>query len=610
MKFIFFFINLVIIFHFSLSAFCKRLENGCLKCNPLTNLCFRCENEALTPDNQGGCTGAKICKFGNNYCEKCNFEQNLCEKCENGYFQDNNGGCSYTDNCEISYNGECLKCKNDYILIGIRNYYDTLKICKYIYSTDLKHCINIDVIDGHCLECEEGYNITKGDKKCTNTENCFEMENGECNSCMEDYYLDKKQKKCIEKINEKKFQNCKISLNGKNCSECDDNYFLTDDLICIKVNYCSKSEKDICLKCKDGFFLSKNNQCSTTENCKNADLKTGICIQCSEGYYLDINNRKCEPYSKNENYAFCAKVKSNCLKCIDRYYFSENNLCSSSKNCSIVKDGRCIKCQGNFTLSKNYKCIEIEHCINVNDNYECIECEDNYYYDKLNKKCNLIESYNFQNCKITDNSGNKCGLCKNGFYINLSDNLCYSNKEFGQFYQCIISETGDNCTKCGNDFYLGYGDNKCTNTEGCHRSNENNVCEECEEDYCLNKKSSMCEWNYLIENERDKIFYKCKMTNSDATSCVSCEERYEVGNEGVCVDSIDCEEKKGDKCIKCKKEDEEGNFHCLNPLFGCVETYNSNCTKCDDYLNLLNYCNECEEGYELDEYFSCVLKKN
>ena len=31
-----------------------------------------------------------------------------CNKCEKGYYPDQNGGCSYTDNCQISYKGKSL----------------------------------------------------------------------------------------------------------------------------------------------------------------------------------------------------------------------------------------------------------------------------------------------------------------------------------------------------------------------------------------------------------------------------------------------------------------------------------------------------------------------
>ena len=606
MKNLFVVLIFLIIFNFSLSASCERLEKGCIKCDPLTNLCFRCENEVLIPDDEGGCIGAKKCTFGYNYCERCNFEENLCESCEDGYYPDGNGGCSYTENCEISYNGECLRCKENHILLGIRKYYNTLKICKSLSSSDLKHCINIDQTNGVCLKCETGYNITKGDKKCTNTENCYEMENGECSSCIEDYYLDKKQKKCIE-INEKKFKNCKVSIDGENCAKCEENYFFSDDLNCGNINYCSKYENNVCKECQNGFYLTEKNQCSTTENCKEADYKNGICIRCSDNYYLDINNRLCEPYTKNENYKYCARVKSNCFQCVDGYYLAENNICSTSKNCSLAIDGKCTLCPKYLYLTKDFRCIEDNHCIYTNDKQECIECENNYYFDKLTKTCKTVESDIFKNCKYSDNLGEKCAFCKDDYYINLSDNLCYSNKEHGQFYKCAISaENEEKCTKCENGFYLGYGDYKCTNTEGCWISNNDNECQECESDYCLNKKTSMCEWNYLIEKEEQKVFFKCKMTNSDATACVECEERFEVGKDGVCVDNIDCDEIVAGECIKCRNIDEEGNFHCLNKLYGCVETYTANCTKCDDNLDVLTHCTECEEGLVLDEYYSCV----
>ena len=603
---IYIFLNLLNIFSFALASTCKKFENGCIKCDPITDLCLRCENEALIPDKLGGCEGAKKCIFGHNYCEKCNIEQNFCESCQEGYYQDNNGGCSYSKNCEISFNGECLKCKENHILIGEREYYDTLKICKSLSSNDLKNCISVDKTDGFCLKCKEGYNITIGDKKCTNTENCFQMENGECSSCIENYYLDKKQKKCVE-IDKRQFYNCEISLNGEHCSKCEENYFLSDDFYCVNTNYCSKSEKNICTKCKDGFYLTKKSQCSKAKNCIEADPKNGICIKCENNFYLDVNDRQCIPYTKDENYKYCAKFKYNCFKCVEGYYLAKNDFCSSTKNCTLAKEGKCTQCEEGFYLTKDFKCVKDKLCIYTNDKNECIECEDNYYYDKSNQVCKPVESDIFKNCKYSDILGERCEFCKSDYYINLSDNLCYSNIQKGEFYKCVLSETGENCTKCEKDFYLGYGDNQCSNIEGCYKSNENNECQECEEDYCFNKKTSLCEWNYLIEDESQKVIFKCKMTNSDATACVSCEDRFEVGKEGLCVNIVDCVKNIDGKCVKCKNIDEEGNYHCLNPLYGCVETYSSNCTKCNDNLDVLTHCDECGEGYKLDEYSNCAL---
>ena len=106
------------------------------------------------PDENGGCKNSKICVKGNNHCLECNDEGNLCKKCEESYFPDENGGCSYTNNCEISYDGECFKCKEDYILTGSNSYYsieESLKKCKSLNSEDLKNCENIDTENGICV---------------------------------------------------------------------------------------------------------------------------------------------------------------------------------------------------------------------------------------------------------------------------------------------------------------------------------------------------------------------------------------------------------------------------------------------------------------------------
>ena len=87
-------------------------------CHPLTDLCIECLYTIFKPDLEGGCIKAEKCTLGENYCIECNTAGNFCNYCEIGLFADKNGGCSYTENCEISYKGECLKCEEDFILVG------------------------------------------------------------------------------------------------------------------------------------------------------------------------------------------------------------------------------------------------------------------------------------------------------------------------------------------------------------------------------------------------------------------------------------------------------------------------------------------------------------
>ena len=50
----------------------------------------------------------------NAYAE-CDEEGYLCKICDDGYFLDANGGCSYTNNCEISEKGHCFKLIQKYL---------------------------------------------------------------------------------------------------------------------------------------------------------------------------------------------------------------------------------------------------------------------------------------------------------------------------------------------------------------------------------------------------------------------------------------------------------------------------------------------------------------
>ena len=94
---------LILNFHLLLSSpSCTERVNHCVRCNSVTKLCIKCEKNIYVPDDLGGCKNAEICLIGENHCLQCNEEGKLCQKCEDGYFPDKNGGCSYTDNCEIS----------------------------------------------------------------------------------------------------------------------------------------------------------------------------------------------------------------------------------------------------------------------------------------------------------------------------------------------------------------------------------------------------------------------------------------------------------------------------------------------------------------------------
>ena len=238
----------------SVSASCKEGSKNCAKCNPVTKLCVKCDKNIYALNKKGECEPSKKCILGDNYCIECSEEGNLCKSCDEGYFPDENGACSYSDNCEISFQGKCLKCQKDYVLNN------NIGICKSINSEDFKNCKKTSS-DGFCQECDEDYYLDEGDKRCTTTKNCSESSFGICTKCVSGYYLDKKNKQC--KKQKDSFINCKLSTDGKSCDVCDDDHFLDEDGICSNSNYCSESDnKGKCEKCIEKYYLSNDKICT------------------------------------------------------------------------------------------------------------------------------------------------------------------------------------------------------------------------------------------------------------------------------------------------------------------------------------------------------------
>ena len=591
----------------SLTA-CTYGEKHCSRCNPVTKLCVKCDKNIYVPDKKGGCENSHKCIVGENQCLECDGSEKLCAQCVEGYFPDENGGCSYTDNCEVSYQGECLKCKENFILIGEKSYYSNyedrkLKICKSMRDGDLKNCEEINKSNGLCEKCVEGYYLNSGDKRCSKIENCYESTFDVCKKCIRNHYLDRKVSKCKNQTEE--FEHCKESLDGKTCDACEDDYYFDEEGKCIAVNFCSESRNEYqCEKCAEGYFPSfYGTSCVTTKHCYYGEPNIGICTSCDKGYYIDFKDGKCKSNSEDNDFKFCRIAEGNaCLECTNKFELSEDKKCSSTKNCAESENGKCVACLDNYYLGLDNMCTNIKHCIYSND-YNCLECEDEYYYDEETKKCVRGED-EFENCK-SGNSSSVCDICKDDYYLNQEDNLCHSNKKEGKFYKCAKTDlNGEYCTECIDGYYLGEKDNKCSKVEGCVLSENEKKCLECDLYYCLDEKTGKCEYNDVIEDEEKKFYFRCNKTNEEGNACEVCEEGYTLNKKGLCVDEEHCVKKdEDDKCIKCQN-DEEGVF-CLNKDFGCVEIYyNNNCLQCNNILDFHN-CTKCFDGYELDDNKDC-----
>lgn len=582
---------------------CIAGQNNCYKCNPISKLCEKCEKDIYSPDLEGGCENSKKCVLGYNHCIQCSEDGKLCKECDISYFPDENGGCSITDNCEVSFKGNCLKCKNNYILIGKRNYYyDYIKLCKSLNSENLINCKSINDENGICRECEEGYYLTNYDKKCTKVENCEISLNGICKKCKYQYYLNLEEQKCI--IQSGLFLNCKISNDGKKCDECNDDYYFDEEGNCVYSNFCSQGDSFKCNKCKEGYYLtSYGSICTTEKDCFSGRKDIGVCTQCEENYCIDFKDGKCKSNQEDDDYKKCRVAEGKCIECSYGSYLGNDKKCSNTPNCEKTVNGTCTKCINNYFLGLDNRCSNVEHCIYSDNYFNCIECENKFYYNKKDRNCLMAEG-KFENC-MYGYEGRYCEKCKQGFYINRDDDLCYSNKEKGPFYKCEIG-SGDICIKCIDDYYLGYSDNKCTKAEYCDIVEDENRCLICSETYCVDGKTGLCEDNDII-NDVEKIFYfRCNRTNSESTECETCLDGYELKN-GLCYDDNHCVERNEDgSCKKCQKFEDEDYEQCLNNVFGCIEAYfDENCLECND-LSEVGDCTYCMDGFELDNNNNCI----
>ena len=575
---------------------CKTGFNHCRICNSITNLCSLCQNDNYTPDKNGGCKSK--CILGINNCIKCN-EDNLCETCDDGYFLDENGGCSYTNNCEISENGECILCKENYILIGFE---ESIKICKSLFSEDLKNCIQINNETGLCEECKEDFYLNSGDKRCSHSKKCFQSVFGKCIKCNMGYYLDIRTEECI--VQNDIFIHCKESIDGKTCEVCDDNYYFNENKTCISINYCLKesNEYNKCEKCIEGYFLTENNSsCTSEKNCFTGDKDTGVCLICKDNYYIDYKDGKCKSNQENNNFKNCKEADGECLECLEDYYIGEDNKCSNAPNCSESENGLCVECIEGYFIGLDNKCTIIEHCIYSYYFDYCIECEKGYYYNHNDKTCKTDDGI-FKNCKY-GNESTSCERCRDDFYLNKTDNLCYSNNEAGLFHNCAVTDPNAvYCYICSKKYNIGSIDHKCTNVEGCDLSENDDRCLVCGLYYCLDAKTGKCEYNDIVLSEEKKFYYRCNKTNKEGNACEECNDNYILKN-GLCIDEEHCTEINEDgTCKKCLN-DEENSF-CLNSYFGCFDLFFDYCLECDDVLDL-EKCTKCFEGYKIDEYDQC-----
>ena len=440
----------------------------------------------LCPDYNLMCSGTVICNDMFDCVDKksevknssyiYDYEIKTSQNIENAYIinDDNISNYELSQNatCPIyckhcKENQKCIKCKNDYVLVGnyneekvecfeenfvINGYYQSENNTYYKCMENCENCL-----DGQsCEKCMDGYHYSNN--KCI--ENCKEYDQyGICSKCAENFGFNKTDK--TECINIDLFQNYFTTDGGisyypcnENISDCQNCFYneikLTLDCFLCEEQYILVNEKKCYLKeyienNKAYIYLNETHAKKCSEEIENCDEceNNEICTKCNYNFFL-LNNIKNKCFKKDE------------IEFIDEYYLSEDNTTyyscnntnyNSIKNCKkCLSNNTCYFCQDDYTFINGNKSF----CYNKN------ELNNKYILDP-NDNSNYIKCSEFiTNCDTCNNE--KCILCNNG-YIFINDN--FSECIFKDSIEIDFYFTNDNIT------YYSCKDDKYKDNEKC-----------------------------------------------------------------------------------------------------------------------------------------------
>ncbi len=200
----------------------------CFSCNIIANCssCFGIINNIICSSCLSGyylenneCKKEKEiiqnCTIGENHlCKKCNSNENLkneCEDCNEGYYLPLDAqNRTFCENCN-KIKG-CIKCSGTKIT----------PICS--------KCLNgYNLVNNNCIEelCIIGEN-----EKCKSCRKEIERKK-ECETCNDGYYISGNENYVCLKCSIKNCKKCSRQLNTETCEECNENFLLSNDNICI-----------------------------------------------------------------------------------------------------------------------------------------------------------------------------------------------------------------------------------------------------------------------------------------------------------------------------------------------------------------------------------------
>ena len=473
---------------------CVCYDRNCKTCtSSLYGACIEChKGYALSSDN--------TCRCKINHCLLC--DDHICNVCERGYILS-----EFNTACEFSYeyqNGE------------------------YCHDINCDICMNI--LDGSCLKCKDGYNLVNG--------TCF------LNPSLEYYFQSKMlcsddyisigegcNKICLgAQCNIKEYPSyascghqCIYCIQGilhetLNCNMSD---FCYDE----KCTKCRTNEIGMCDRCELGYRLQYGRcieKCKDS-NCLNCDYTIdGSCNWCKKGYALINGN--CYLKYEGISYQEMVNIYENETFSLAWEY---NITYKGNGDFEIYIDNQSMLIDYTELMNFNYankfnKICSIKNCKNcliANPKY-CITCLDNY--STRNGQCIKCEISHCALCLIE----NECNRCQENYA--LIKNQCIKNIDIAQIQFCL-NYNNKLCTQCEDDYLLV--DGKCTLND-IYKQNTSYEKMSCSDDNIRNKiclKKYFYKINGCIPCHDPKCYF-CY----DGIGCIICEEGYNL-IEGRCL---------------------------------------------------------------------------
>ena len=327
---------------------------------------------------------------------------------------------------------------------------------------------------------------------------------------------------------------------------------------CIELSNCISTSATGCVKCNDGYIL-KDNKCVKCEisNCLMCTIDTNekeTCQRCEKGFVM--TRKGCRQYqtrNRNEN----MNQEMNRIKTQLKSDEEDETYCEKIDPIT----SKCIECSKGYYLDEEQYCnhIKIDNCASYYKGY-CVECNDGFVLTPDVNEIYRCTSNKMNHCLMATPLG--CLSCIDGYYLD----------EQGYCLQCDT-----NCAKCIDNA------TKCIT---------------CKFGYSFIEDKNRCEFN-------EELAGKCYKFLPGAKQCAFCNDGYYT-LDGLC---FNCDKScttcysAANKCTSCNYK--EGYFNDGTDGKGYVKcTHNSTLTNCK--LSGREGCNECENGYYVNQFHRCI----